>query len=169
MRQTDIRISLNSKGDIDKAITEIKKYKKRIEKRILELIDVMCEQGADYASIAMGHYDTGYTFNSIIGYREGNRGIIQAGGHSVWIEFGTGVKGQNSPHPSSEYMQKANWEYMVGKTIHTQPNGVVGWYYPADDGTWKFTQGLPSQHFMYDTARYVERKFKENAEKVFSK
>ena len=161
-----VQFSLSRAG-IDHTILELENEKKRIKEKLLELIEAMCKDGEHFAINAMGHIDTGLTLNSIVGYRNGNKGIVQAGGHAIWIEFGTGAKGLESSHPSGEYLNAADWQYCTGPTIFFTANGKVGWYYPTDDGEWRFTEGIPSQHFMYDTARHLERTFKENAEKVF--
>ena len=171
---TTIEFELN-KQSIDKAIRQLRAYKKRIEKRTDELISVMCQEGERYARVALTHIDTGDTLNSIIGYRDGDKGIIQAGGHAIWIEFGTGVKGKQSPHPSSDWLGKQNWQYAVGKFIRKRPNGLIGWYYPTDEfdengnPIYAFTQGLESNHFLFDACVKLEMNFKENAKKVFSK
>jgi hypothetical protein len=58
---------------------------------------------------------------------------------------------------------------MGGTTYVTLSDGRVGWYYPADDGTWKFTEGLPSRPFMYETAQEVRRESNAIFREVFSK
>ena len=168
MKTTTIELALSAKG-INKAIKQLEAYKKRIQKRLEQLIEVMCEQGETYAINSLGHIDTGLTLSTIFSYREGNRGVISAGGHAIWIEFGTGAKGLESSHPSGDWLNTADWNYCVGETIFFTANGKVGWYFPDDDGTWKFTEGIESQHFMYDAAMNLMRTFRTNAQKVFSK
>ena len=53
------------------------------------------------------------------------------------------------PYPFPEGVE---WNYNTGKTIFEIENGQYGWFYPAEDGTWRFTQGMPSRPFMYETA-----------------
>lgn len=172
MRTTTIRVKLTPAG-IDRAIRQLEAYKKHIIDSVSRLLDAMCQEGEIWAINSMGHIDTGETLSTICSYREGNRGIIEAAGHSIWIEFGTGPKGLESPHPSGEWLNEADWEYCSGPTIKFE-NGVVGWYYPADENDlknteWIWTQGLPSQHFMYDTAQRLQKIFRSEAKKAFSK
>lgn len=161
-----INVSLSIRS-IDAAIQTLQDEKKRITQKTLELIEAMCKEGEDFAINALGHIDRGDTINSITGYRQGNKGIVQAGGHAIWIEFGTGAKGLDNDHPSGEYLNAVDWQYCTGETIFFTEDGRVGWYYPADDGTYRFTEGLASQHFMFDTARHLEQIFKSKAKEVF--
>lgn len=106
---------------------------------------------------------------SIIGYLDEAEGvgIISAGGYCKYIEFGTGVKGRDSSHPSEEYKAIMQWAYNSGATIFTTKDGREGWYYPADDGTWRFTEGMPSRPFMYETAQYLRKEATKIASEVF--
>jgi len=79
--------------------------------------------------------------------------------YAFFVEYGTGVVGQSSPHPS--YVGK--WEY------DTNGHGIDGWYYPtteSDPNPYKhyyngvlygFTRGMPSRPFMYNTWLYGTR------------
>ena len=63
--------------------------------------------------------------SDIIGYLDEAEGvgIISAGGYCKYIEFGTGVKGRDSSHPSEEYKAIMNWAYNSGATIFTTKDG----------------------------------------------
>lgn len=170
MRTTTIRIKLDAAG-IDRAISQLEEYKRHIQRSVSRLLDSMCKEGEWWAVNSLGHIDTGETLSTIAAYREGNRGLIEAAGHAIWIEFGTGPKGLGSPHPSGEWLNEADWQYCSGPTIRFE-NGAVGWYYPADeddpDTEWIWTQGIPAQHFMYDTAQHLQSTFRRQAQKAFS-
>lgn len=114
--------------------------------------------------------DTGVAQASIIGYIDEAEGIgvISAGGYCKYIEFGTGVRGRDNAHPSAEYKAIMQWAYNSGATIFTTEDGREGWYYPADDGTWRFTEGMPSRPFMYETAQYLRREAHRIAREVIS-
>lgn len=76
---------------------------------------------------------------------------------AMFIEFGTGIVGANSPHPKPI---RGNWIYDTGG------HGERGWYYPtteSDPNPWKhyyngklygFTKGVQSRPYMYKTWLY---------------
>ena len=87
----------------------------------------------------------------------------------AFVEFGTGVALDKMVHPNGEYLAKASWAYGIGETIFTTKDGRIGWYYPLDDGSWRFTEGMESRPFMYETALELQREFPRIAREVFSK
>ena len=91
-----------------------------------------------------------------------------ASDHVAFVEFGTGVVGQNSPHKNGEYLAKAAWGYATGPKIFTTKDGRVGWIYPTDDGSFRFTEGMRSRPFMYETALELQHKFPQIAKEVFA-
>ena len=179
-KATVIHIPLSEDG-IEQAIREIKAYKRQLNGKIQRLITAMCRYGEDYAINVVGHVDTGETVNSIQGYRNGNRGVIVAGGNAIWLEFGTGVyyngHPNGSPHPLGEELG-----FRIGE--YGQQHGLdQGWFYPTDDPRYEirrptadggdagtgygYTHGIEAQMFMFKTARELERKFPELAKQVF--
>lgn len=73
--------------------------------------------------------------------------------YAVFVEFGTGVMGEESPHPKAG---EEGWEYDVGG------HGDSGWWYPTVEGdpnptkkltkqgSWvAWTAGMASRPFMY--------------------
>lgn len=89
--------------------------------------------------------------------------------YAVYLEFGTGIKGSDHPHPDPE-----GWQYMVGEM--SREGG--GWWYPSnteDPNPLKSVNketgeifawthgGLPSRPFMYDTMQWV----KSQATKIY--
>ena len=151
-----IKVNPLDPDSIDKAIAEVEKYEKFIAEKAQELVRLLKELGVEKAK-ELVPIDTGVAQQSIIGYMDENKGIIQAGGYCKYIEFGTGVRGLGSQHPSPEYLAIMQWAYNSGATIFTTKDGREGWYYPADDGSWRFTEGMPSRPFMFETAQYLKR------------
>ena len=156
--QDKITINPFDPDSIDEAIKKLEKRKERIHKCAEKLIQRLTDLGVEKAQ-ELVPVDTGTARSSIIGYLDEAEGvgIISAGGYCKYIEFGTGVKGRDSSHPSEEYKAIMNWAYNSGATIFTTKDGREGWYYPADDGTWRFTEGMPSRPFMYETAQYLRK------------
>lgn len=160
-----IRITLSPQG-IDKAISDLRDYKKRLSKVVNTLLDKMVQFGEDYAINAVGHVDTGETLSSIHGYRKGKRGVIVAGGNAIWLEFGTGVtyngSAGGSPHPKGSELGMTIGTYGQGKG--SDPNG---WYYLGDDGKLKHTYGIKANMFMYQTAKVLREEVPELAKGLF--
>lgn len=175
MRETTIEVKLNT-ASINKAIRELEAYKKRIYAKLLELIDVMCMDGEDYACEYLTHVDTGETLGSIMGYRQGNCGIIEAGGAAIWIEFGTGTlhNGPGDPfHDRGELSKQGTTVYDWGEYGQGQGNGKEypnGWFfYNEKTGRAGWTEGITMEPFMQNTAERLSDEFKATAQKVFSK
>lgn len=77
--------------------------------------------------------------------------IVSDSEHTAFVEFGTGQMGQEGSYPYP-FPEGIAWEYNTGKTIFQISDGQYGWFYRALDGTLKFTQGMSSRPFMYETA-----------------
>lgn len=164
MAKTVIRFSLDTK-DIDRAIKELKLFKKVFLEKCNRLIQELTDLGADIAKVEVTQLDAVYTGelrNSIEGYYSPstNVGIIKAGAYyAVYVEFGTGVVGSKSPHPNPQ-----------GYTYDVNAHGDEGWvYYDDDSGNFRWTKGFKSRPFMYNTARQLEKDCKKIAEEVFGK
>lgn len=172
MAARKIKVNPLSTKSIDEAIAALEKEKKFIHEAAAEIVRTLTEIGTAKAKELIP-VDTGEAQTSIIGYvlDEGNIGIINASGeYCVYLEFGTGVRGQGSPHPSAEWTAEASrltggkyTGYLSGKHIFTTKDGRIGWLYPGDDGKLHFTEGIESQHFMYDTLLYLRSKVAEIA------
>jgi len=83
------------------------------------------------------------------------------GGYATFVEYGTGIRGQNAPHPEVPM----NWVY------DSNNHGESGWWYPsetqppegqpqrfdAEKNIWyAWTKGLESHPFMYKTAQELK-------------
>ena len=83
--------------------------------------------------------------------------------YAQYVEFGTGVRGAEKPHP-----RPLGWSYNSGY----YSSGGKGWWYPkgandrntntfmASDGTiLAFTMGMPSRPFLHETWVYLRQIF----------
>lgn len=161
-----IKVNPLDPDSIDEAIAEIERYETFVAEKAQELVRLLKELGVEKAK-ELVPVDTGVAQASIIGYMDEDKGIIQAGGYCKYIEFGTGVRGLGSQHPSPEYLAIMQWAYNSGATIFTTKDGREGWYYPADDGSWRFTEGMPSRPFMFETAQYLKSEAVRLAKEAF--
>jgi hypothetical protein len=160
---------------VAQAIKELNAHKKEIETKTKSLVQRLIDEGANIARVkiqSMGAVDKGDLLSGVDGYFSPllNAGFVRvASDHVAFVEFGTGVVGQQSPHRNGEYLSKASWGYATGQKIFTTKDGKVGWVYPTDDGGFRFTEGMPSRPFMYETALELQREFERIAREVFSK
>jgi len=155
-----------SEKSISDAIRQLNQYKRDLPRKIETLIAAMVAYGEDYAINEVGHIDSGETLESIKGYRNGNKGVIVAGGNAIFLEFGTGIRyngpAGSSPHPMGSELGMTIGEYGKGKG-----GNPGGWWYYDESGAVKHTYGIPATMFMYKTARELERIAPELAREVF--
>lgn len=162
-----ITITANRAG-FDRAADLLDIYAKRtLPKKVTELINRMCKEGEMTAKMLLMHVDTGETLSSIIGYREGDTGIILVGGKAVWIEFGTGVYAPGQVTYPKEYRDDG----IVGHGEWGEKHGADpnGWYYKNEFGEWRHTYGIPANMFMYNTTQMLVRQYAQMAKEIFTK
>ena len=169
-----IQVTLSLDG-IEKAIKELNDYAKEVEQKTKLLVSNLTDLGADIARVkivSLGAIYSGELLSSVSGYFSPllNAGFVRVtNDHAAFVEFGTGVALDKKVHPNGEYLAKASWAYGSGETILTTKDGRIGWYYPLDDGSWRFTEGMESRPFMYETALELQREFPRIAQEVFGK
>lgn len=154
-----------STRDINRAIRELQRYKKELNEKVSRLIETLTDYGVDVAKAQvreLGAWYTGELESSITGYFSPTVGVgvIKAGSpYAVYVEFGTGIVGQTSPHPDPK-----DWQYDINK------HGEDGWiYFNERDSRWHWTKGFESRPFMYNTARELEKECVRIAREVFAK
>lgn len=171
----NIKVNVLDPKSIDKAIKAINKYKQEVEQKAVALAQRLTDLGADIVRmkiVEMGAYATGELLSGVDGYFSPtlNAGFIRVtSDHAAFVEFGTGVVGQQNPHKNGEYLSLASWGYATGSKIFTTKDGRVGWIYPTDDGVFRFTEGMGSRPFMYETALELERQYAKVAKEVFGR
>ena len=169
-----LHVNIFNKQSINMAIRRLEEYKKEVETKTIVLAQALAEQGAEIVRmkiVEMGAVDKGDLLSSVGGYFSPsfNMGVIQVtSDHAAFVEFGTGVALGNTLHPNAEYLAKASWKYGVGGHIFTTKDGKIGWVYPTDDGEFRFTEGMSSRPFMYETALELEGRFEQMAREVFA-
>lgn len=162
MGRTVIKFKL-SESEIDRAIKEVKQFKKEFLQKCNELVAALTDYGVEVARVKVAELDAVYTgelMNSIDGYYSPtfNVGIIKADAYyAAYVEFGTGVVGSRSPHPNPD-----GWAYDVNS------HGDEGWvYYDDYSNGFRWTKGFKSRPFMYNTARQLEKDCERIAKEVF--
>lgn len=164
MKKITIQLSEDS---ISKAIRELEKYKKELNRKTSLLIEALTDRGVEVAKAQvreLGAFYTGELEESITGYYSSSTQvgiIITDAPHAVYVEFGTGVVGKGSSHPVADLQ---GWRYDVNN------HGEKGWWYFNErDQKWHWTKGIESRPFMYNTVQILERECMEIAREVFGR
>ena len=164
MAKTTIRFKLDE-AEINRAIREVKAYKRLFLRKCESLVKELAAQGAEIARVQVAQLDAIYTGdlqNSIGDFFNAKTGvgIIRADTrYAIYVEFGTGVVGRQSPHPNPQ-----GYQYDINN------HGDEGWVYYDDTAQkWRWTKGFKSRPFMYNTARELEKECVRIAEEVFGR
>lgn len=152
-----VKLSVES---IDQALKQVKTYQKKVEKSGENLTRKLTEQGVSLAkqnAAYMNIYDSGELVNKIDSQYDGDTGkIVSGAAHSAFCEFGTGIVGKGNQHPEPA----PGWVYDVNE------HGEAGWWYYDDQGNKRWTKGMPSRPYMYDTARMLRKMVEPMAKEV---
>lgn len=161
MKQT-IAFSLD-KNEINRAIKELERFSDKFNENITRFIEKLSERGVEISKIqilSLGAIDTGQLLSSMrtMMYKEDNRGIVFTDcPWAAFVEFGTGVVGAENPHPTLP------WAYDVNN------HGNAGWVYWNDqENGFRWTKGMSSRPFMYNTAQQLLREAENIAREVFT-
>lgn len=155
------KISLDKK-EIQKAINDLKSIQKDISSTLPSNIESILDEAVEYCKsitpIGDGDkhlVDNTYWEKTSTGYR-----IVQEGDNVAFVEFGTGVVGEASPHVGAGQF---GWQYAVGSSIFVTKNGRIGWVYPTNDSgtSFKFTEGQKANMQMYRTKIWLEEKLNQ--------
>jgi hypothetical protein len=151
--------------EVNEAIKQVEAYKKELTVKCQLLIEALTSQGVDIAKFHvrdLGAFYTGELESSIGGYYSPSLGvgIIYAGSwYAIYVCMGTGIAGQQSPHPLAS---EAGYVYDVNN------HGEEGWVYFNDrDGRYHWTTGMPSRPFMYLTVKELDTICEKVAKQVF--
>jgi hypothetical protein len=154
-----------SQKEIQSAIKQLEEYKKDLTIKCQRLIETLTARGIGIAKLQvreLGAFYTGELEASVDGYYSPSLGvgIIYAGAwYAAYVEFGTGIKGAEAPHPESGAV---GWIYDING------HGESGWiYFNEKDGRYHWTDGMPSRPFMYQTVKELDAICEKVAKEVF--
>ena len=175
MAKRVFKVDLSVKG-IEQLKKDLLNYKNNILKDKVRLFaQVLAEKGVEIAKANVTRLDAIFTGELINSISARNGGTTETGAifyvvadseHAAWVEFGTGQLGKEGPYPYP-LPPEVDWEYNTGKTIFEISPGQYGWFYPAENGQWYFTQGMPSRPFMYETSLELQNIVAQVAKEVF--
>lgn len=155
-----ININLFKSGAVNKAIREVVKFEKELIDGLNGLCETLLDEGVSVAKMqitAMPAIDTGELLDSIergVFDRKNGVGIIKATAYyAIFVEYGTGMRGEENPHPEAG---EAGWAYDVND------HGALGWWYKGWDFKYHWTQGMPARPFMYNTMVTLREKYERD-------
>jgi len=156
-----IKMKLTTRS-IENAIKQVQEYKRELDDKVKALIKALVDKGVEIAKAQvreLGAVYTGELEESITGFFDESLGIgiIKTNcPYAVYVEFGTGVTGKRSPHPTP-----MGWKYDVNE------RGEDGWWYFNDrDKKWHWTSGMASRPFMYNTLQLLKAEVERGGLKV---
>ena len=170
-----ITINALSKSSIENAIKQLRAYQNDLTYKCQLLAEKLAENGVEIARVQIADLDAIFTSELLSSIHSEYNGSTKGGGiwsvvagtdHAMFVEFGTGIVGKQSPYPG-ELPDGVSWEYASGKTIRQLSDGRYGWFYKDDDGQWWFTEGMPSRPFMYYTSIQLRDIVLKTAKEVF--
>lgn len=163
-------------GNIGKAAKTVEEYQNSLKAKVAKFLVKLAQFGVQTASAkvyemhAIGTGDLDSSIHYLVS-DDGNAAVVRTDSvHAVYVEFGTGIRGQNSPHP----VGLPGWVYDINK------HGEQGWWYPTtssdtnpykhrgkDGSWWAWTKGIPARPFMYETAMGLRDGAADIAKEVF--
>ena len=173
MARKVITLKLND-SEIDRAIKELKQYKREFLKKVDEYRKRIADEIANNASLRFGSATMEYTIGGIprkpsVAVGITNRGdisiVVAYGEDAVWCEFGAGVYYNGSVGTSPNPYAKD-----LGFTIGSYGKGYgkgKAWGYYDDTGTLVITRGTPATMPMYNAAKEVTKRAIEIAREVW--
>ena len=146
---------------VEETIKNIQKFTNDLNNRVNKLVQALTDRGVEIANVYVKGISQSIFHNPQTGWYQGSGnlagsivGIFDATTHTgiitsnspyaIYVEYGTGVYGENSSH------------------------GEEGWWYYAEgDSHW--TKGQPPRQFMYRTYKDLQKEIQQIAKEVFNK
>lgn len=143
-----MKINAFSLDSVSSAINYLQRYRNNSEITDKSAIQELTQKGYNYM-ISIVREETGELKNSITWeFKTSNqKGIIKVGSdYGIFVEYGTGIVGKNSPHPNAQ-----GWRYDVNN------HGINGWWYFDDkQNRFRWTRGQSANAFIYKTVKLLE-------------
>lgn len=174
-----ISFDLSTEG-LNKAISEVKQFRKDLERMCQDLARNLTAEGVEIAKmqvISMDAEFTGYLEESLQGvyFAEERCGYVFTDiYYAIFVEYGTGFKGASESYPG---------EYPPGYQPDGMGHGAAGWWYPAPWGWYipkkaknaeyetgvplAWTNGMYPRPFMLNTLRWLEEAAEREGIRMF--
>lgn len=145
-----IKIDVFDRKSISDAISTLRKKQDEIEDKYQRTVQELTQIGYEYLMLII-KVDSGELADSITWSfdEKKNVGKIEVGSsYAIYVEYGTGIVGANSPHPQPA----PGWKYDINE------HGEKGWtYWDAKAQKYCWTKGQPASAFMYRTLEYMKQ------------
>lgn len=180
-----LNISLTRKGDIQKAIKELQKYKQSLNSKGEIFLQRLAEVGIPVidARIARAQGDSDprhYTHIEVFSYQDYSEAhLVVEGQGLIWFEFGAGVHYNGAAGSSprkSEHGTQSGAEYNItggeelGYTIGSYGKGQGKndhWFYYADNGDVVMSHGTEATMPMYHATMEILNSIRRIAKEVY--
>lgn len=188
-RKKTISMNCLSQSSIQNAIKQLRDYQNTLTYKCQIVAQKLAEKGVEIARVQIADLDAIFNQDLIKSIQSEYVGSVKGGGvwavvagtdHAMFVEFGTGIVGQEHPYPG-ELPDGVTWDYASGKTIRQAMQdisingdtfvkaGEYYWTYIGDDGKLHITKGMPSRPFMYYTSLQLMKIVEKTVKEVFKK
>ena len=168
-----IKVSLSEKGlnDLANKLMLLKYGLKEADDKIVKDMANLVKQEVSN-NLASTPYKDGNNDAEAYSEIDGNRAEAgMRGSQVVYDEFGTGTKGENSPHPEKGKFSLKG--YNTGPKIKVSKKGELFWIYKDEKGELIRTQGIPAGKQVFNASIMLKGRklqiIKERVGEVISK
>ena len=148
-----MRLSLDSIEEFSKMLEQEKKNLPQVAENIVKKVSEVGLQDNHKTTELMPVKRVGDTITG--GIRTTDEG-------ETFAEFGTGIVGSNNP-AVNEMLAKSGWKYDVNE------HGEKGWIFLVEDGTYRWTKGIPANKRFYNAMKRMEKEFPNIAKEEMNK
>lgn len=148
-----IKLSLDSIEEFTKMLEQEKKNLPQVAVNIVKRVSEVGKENNHESTELMQVGRVGDTITG--GIRTTNKG-------ETFAEFGTGIVGSNNP-TANEMLAESGWKYDVNE------HGEKGWIFPVEDGTYRWTKGIPANKKFYNAMKRMEKEFPNIAKEEINK
>lgn len=151
-----------TKHSIDKATKQLKQYRNDLERKQERLMSLLASRGYEIMVNKLNEMDMPFSKNELISgtmfsYSTKHASIYVISDHAIYVEFGTGIVGAQSPNKNNS----------IGYAYDINNHGDKGWYYYDEDGI-HWTKGMPSRPFVHETYVDLRNELSEIVKEVFN-
>lgn len=142
-------------SSLDALLDSLKAYQEKVEEAPRKIVETLADYGKE--QIAQGingiRDKDGNYLAAADSYVYGDTGFAyMEGEQAAYLEYGTGVFGQSSPHPKAN---EAGWQYNSGPTI----SSTGDWsYWDSIKSQYVHTKGIPAQMPVLKAANAIKQK-----------
>lgn len=186
-RKKTISMNCLSQSSIQNTIKQLRDYQNSLAYKCQMVAQKLAEKGVEIARVQIADLDAIFNQDLIKSIHSEYVGSVKGGGvwavvagtdHAMFVEFGTGIVGKQSPYPG-KLPDGVTWNYASGKTIRQAMQdisingdtfvkaGEYYWTYIGDDGKLHITKGMPSRPFMYYTSLQLMKLVEKTVKEVF--